>query len=74
MSSRTESRLPIPASAITQPIGRGVPSAKTPTSAEPMMPHDRDAIRSIAGEYRSSVDIGVHRGHSSCRIMLKLSP
>jgi hypothetical protein len=37
-SSRAQSRLPIPASAITQPIGQGVPSAKAPTSAEPMMP------------------------------------
>ena len=35
---RALSRLPIPASAITQPIGQGVPSAKAPTSAEPMMP------------------------------------
>lgn len=31
-------RLPAPASAITQPIGRGVPSAKAPTSAEPRTP------------------------------------
>jgi len=36
--------------------------------------HDCDAIRSIAGEDRSGGDIGVHRGHSSWKIMLKLSP
>ena len=33
-SGRAQSRLPIPASAITPPIGKGVPSAKAPTGAE----------------------------------------
>jgi hypothetical protein len=36
--------------------------------------HDGEAIRRIAGEDRSGDDIGVHRGHSSWNIMLKLSP
>jgi hypothetical protein len=33
-------------------------------------PHDCDAIRGIAGEDRSGGDIGVHRGHSSWKIIL----
>src|SRR5471032_794923 len=36
--SNAHSRLPMLISAMTQPIGHGVPSAKSPTSAEPVMP------------------------------------
>src|SRR5690242_19546761 len=37
-SSHAQAALPNPESAMTQPIGQGVPFAKTPTSADPMMP------------------------------------
>lgn len=33
-----QARLPMPASAMTQPKGQGVPSAKAPTSPDPMIP------------------------------------
>lgn len=36
--SSVDKRQPIPVLPITAPMGQGVPSAKTPTNAEPMIP------------------------------------
>ncbi len=39
MRNQAKATLPRPQSAITQPIGQGVPSANAPTSAEAAMPN-----------------------------------